>query len=1079
MSEAMQGSPLDTNQSTIETARRLDHFYVQVDRLLLQRQDPVTGLFPASTAITVHGDYTDAWVRDNVYSIQAAWALALAYRKAGVDNTRAYLLEQTVVKLMRGLLIAMMKQAEKVERFKQTQDPLDALHAKYNTRSGEVVVADDKWGHLQLDATSIYLLMLAQMSRAGLRIISNFDEVSFVQNLVHYIGRAYRTPDYGIWERGNKINNGRPEINASSVGMAKAALEAMSGLDLFGRDGDARSTIFVVADEIARSRAALQSLLPRESLSKEVDAALLSIIGYPAFAVEDPELAARTREQVVAKLAGPWGLKRFLLDGHQTVIEDTSRLHYEDDELKSFANIECEWPLFYCYLLLDALFRNDGDEVERYREALRRLTISRDGMALLPELYYVPAEYIDAERARPGTQTRLANHNLPLIWAQSLYIVGDLLAEGLLAVSDLDPLGRHNRVRHPAPPVRVVVVAEDESVCQHMAAIGIATDTASAWPDIRFGEAEDLARLLQDLGRNEKLGLTGRPFRRLRSLSTAQAYQIDQRLHLFFGQYQNRHSFYLAMDNRLLLEQFRAELSYVARHWDQQAAPIMLFKLRKIAIDGDGAAVVLPMLQQLQAGSFAGVAVKLTRVQELLADLNPVQLAVPCPAELPSQEYSAIARCYLLPFDQSVSAGPLPRPLDRKLPFDQLIEMLRHSQSLTEQLRIMQSLANHYGLDCDSGLGHDEPLPLRTLAKELYSKAAMIGHWGALRCAAGVLDKVHAGLEDAVAELIARQRHIVFGRAVASYVTVSTPLRNSKIHKLMRQHSGRDPRECLLNQEVLVYLVMQVRADPALLKGLLSVRTSHLLLLMISQLASERGVSQDVAFEFMCALSPFEVFNRLKVVLEHYQSSLGELARNERLHYLHTEAGIKQVEFLPADDPSLGANEQDWRSWRQRVGVVGRHPDWFHADIWHLLKHCDGLVLGDRYDQRNRLDAKTVHDATTPGEPAFALQFESLLNEIPDPVYRHLNVEALMALTVMFRANPELVLNDSIVLDALLSYAVKLGWLDQHPDHAERYNEYRRVAWEAFMLLPPHRVANAVIRAVIYLLEETGTPVAA
>jgi phosphorylase kinase alpha/beta subunit len=32
----------------------------------LARQHPVTGLLPASTAITVHGDYTDAWVRDNV-----------------------------------------------------------------------------------------------------------------------------------------------------------------------------------------------------------------------------------------------------------------------------------------------------------------------------------------------------------------------------------------------------------------------------------------------------------------------------------------------------------------------------------------------------------------------------------------------------------------------------------------------------------------------------------------------------------------------------------------------------------------------------------------------------------------------------------------------------------------------------------------------------------------------------------------------------------------------------------------------------------------------------------------------------
>ncbi len=31
--------------------------------------------------------------------------------------------------------------------------------------------------------------------------------------------RAYRTPDYGIWERGNKINHGQPELNCSSIGI--------------------------------------------------------------------------------------------------------------------------------------------------------------------------------------------------------------------------------------------------------------------------------------------------------------------------------------------------------------------------------------------------------------------------------------------------------------------------------------------------------------------------------------------------------------------------------------------------------------------------------------------------------------------------------------------------------------------------------------------------------------------------------------------------------------------------------------------------------------------------------------------
>lgn len=111
----------------------LEPYYQQIRQVILARQHPVTGLLPASTAVNVHGDYTDAWVRDNVYSILAVWGLALAYRKAGEEGERAFELEHSVVKLMRALLFAMMKQAPKVERFKQTQDPLDALHAKYDT----------------------------------------------------------------------------------------------------------------------------------------------------------------------------------------------------------------------------------------------------------------------------------------------------------------------------------------------------------------------------------------------------------------------------------------------------------------------------------------------------------------------------------------------------------------------------------------------------------------------------------------------------------------------------------------------------------------------------------------------------------------------------------------------------------------------------------------------------------------------------------------------------------------------------------------------------------------------------------
>ena len=60
--------------------------------------------------------------------------------------------------MMRGLLFAMMRQSHKVEAFKHSLDPKDALHAKYDTKTGLEAVADDAWGHLQIDATSFLFI---------------------------------------------------------------------------------------------------------------------------------------------------------------------------------------------------------------------------------------------------------------------------------------------------------------------------------------------------------------------------------------------------------------------------------------------------------------------------------------------------------------------------------------------------------------------------------------------------------------------------------------------------------------------------------------------------------------------------------------------------------------------------------------------------------------------------------------------------------------------------------------------------------------------------------------------------------
>lgn len=60
---------------------------------------------------------------------------------------------------------------------------------------------EEQYGHLQIDVVALYLVALVGMIASGLDIIFCNYEVDFVQNLVFYIERAYRTPDYGMWEQ--------------------------------------------------------------------------------------------------------------------------------------------------------------------------------------------------------------------------------------------------------------------------------------------------------------------------------------------------------------------------------------------------------------------------------------------------------------------------------------------------------------------------------------------------------------------------------------------------------------------------------------------------------------------------------------------------------------------------------------------------------------------------------------------------------------------------------------------------------------------------------------------------------------
>ncbi|XP_045146156.1 phosphorylase b kinase regulatory subunit alpha, skeletal muscle isoform [Echinops telfairi] len=590
---------------------RLDGYARLVHQTILCHQNPVTGLLPASL------EQKDAWVRDNVYSILAVWGLALAYRKNAdrdEDKAKAYELEQSVVKLMRGLLHCMIRQVDKVESFKYSQSTEDSLHAKYNTKTCATVVGDNQWGHLQLDATSVYLLFLAQMTASG-----QYTERRWLQ--IYLVLKVFR--DFGIWERGDKTNQGISELNASSIGMAKAALEALDELDLFGVKGGPQSVIHVLTDEIQHCQSILNSMLPRASTSKEVDASLLSVISFPAFAVEDSQLVELTKQEIITKLQGRYGCCRFLRDGYKTPKEDPSRLYYEPAELKLFENIECEWPLFWTYFILDGIFCANAEQVQEYREALEGVLIKgKNGVPLLPELYSVPPDKVDEEYKNPHSVDRVPMGKLPHMWGQSLYILGSLMAEGFLAPGEIDPLNRRfSTVPKPDVVVQVSILAETDEIKAILKDKGIDVETIAEVHPIRVQPARILSHIYSSLGCNSKMKLSGRPYRHMGVLGTSKLYDIRKTIFTFTPQFIDQQQFYLALDNKMIVEMLRTDLSYICSRWRMTGQPTITFPVSHTMLDEDGTSLnsaILAALQKLQDGYFGGARVQTGKLSEFL-----------------------------------------------------------------------------------------------------------------------------------------------------------------------------------------------------------------------------------------------------------------------------------------------------------------------------------------------------------------------------------------------------------------------------------------------------------------------------
>uniref|UniRef100_A0AAY5EVF7 Phosphorylase b kinase regulatory subunit n=1 Tax=Electrophorus electricus TaxID=8005 RepID=A0AAY5EVF7_ELEEL len=990
---------------------KLDLFYRAVKSTILNYQSPTTGLFPVKTC----SDCNEAKVRDSLYCAASSWALALAYRRVDDDMGRTHELEHSAIKGMRGILYCYMRQSDKVESFKQNPSPSTCLHSVFNVHTGDELYSYAAYSHLQIDAVSLFLLYMVEMICSGLQIIYNTDEVSFIQNLVFCVERAYRVPDFGMWERGSKYNNGTTELHSSSVGLAKAALEAINGFNLFGNQGCSWSVIFVDLDAHNRNRQTLCSLLPRESRSHNTDAALLPCISYPAFAVDDDALYTQTLDKIIRKLKGKYGFKRYLRDGYRTPNEDKNRRYYRPAEMKLFDGIECEFPIFFIYMMIDGVFRGNQAQVQEYQELLQAVIFeSFEGHAVIPKYYYVPADFAEGEQRNPGSQKRFPSNSgrdgMLFLWGQALYNIAKLLVDGLISPKDLDPVHRYvapedqrnvsMRYSNQGPidndvVIYVALIAESQRLQVFLNTYGIQTQTPQQVAHANFVWCVCVCVLqaYRFLAMNKKLGLSGRPERPVGCIGTCKCCVCV--------------CVCVCLQNAL---------QFIKQCWKMPGRPLFLVLIREDNIKyGSRFNPVLDMLGSFKKGSVGGVKVHVDRLQTLISGAVVEQLDFLRVNEAEIPEFKSFEELELPKHSRVKRQTSTPNASDLEQqpeidvdewypkPTHQILQKFHDCDCLASQAQLASILLKKEGPDFFS---RDEFL--RDELERIYRQAGSRKLWSVVRLAAGLLSKLVDSLAPSITSILVHGKQVTLGLFGHDEEVISNPLSPGVIKDIIYSKcSPRGEREAVLQQELVIHIGWIISSNPDLFSGMLKVRVGWIIQAMKHELEIRAG---DLRPQDIYQMSPSDVKQLLLDVLQPQQAG------------------------------------RSWLNRRQIDGSLNRTPLGFYDRVWQILERTSG---GIRVASRHLPQQPTLSDMTM-YEMNFSLLVEDTLQNIVLPEYRQIIVELLMVVSVVLERNPELEFQETVDLDRL----VKDAFADYQKDRGQSERTPKQDDMEAFYNTP-------------------------
>lgn len=390
----METAPLRQSFAALPFDRQIHLAYEHLERLRQLNGGYLASPYDGEAGYDRYDVY---WLRDCMYATYANEYLGL-YDKV----KQSYQLILTIFEKFHHKIIRGIRKKPDLNHAKGA-----VVHARVHPTTLEEIT--DNWGHHQLDIFGLFLFKTGDLMKQGFRVIDTVDRVHLVKDILSYLWTARwdTEPDFGVWEEG-------PEVHASSIGAVLAGLTMWHDHGFYDykyRNRVDISQIIPVSERFLEDGArALSRILPRESASRPYDLAQLSLV-WPYNILKDQ---FALQEEIIDNV------ERHLVRGHGVVRYPGDR--YFSANAADPGGNEAEWPIGLAWLSI------------AYSKMIHQAMRSGASQATLSrylERARVHLEHLEEVATPDGRIAELfvkgkPNHNLPLGWAQSFYIVAKL-----------------------------------------------------------------------------------------------------------------------------------------------------------------------------------------------------------------------------------------------------------------------------------------------------------------------------------------------------------------------------------------------------------------------------------------------------------------------------------------------------------------------------------------------------------------------------------------------------------------------------------------------------------------------------